>query len=131
VANVISTLLSDGFETIDLSSSAFEKLNADMKSEMQEYIKRPDASYREFVTAYGEAANLSVQQFNEQYFEAWQKDIENQGMSTAVREAAKGLSFFSGGRIGGSGEDWTALFGEYTSVNDLVNANVIEWNEDL
>ena len=131
VATTISNLLTQGFESIDLSSSDYEKLDAKMKAEMQEYIKRADASYREFVEMYGEAANLTVSEFNTQYFEAWQKDLGNTGEAQEIRDAAKNLNFFAGGSIGGSAEDWVTLFGDYTAVVDLVDAKIIDWNEDL
>ena len=131
VQTVISNLLSQGFENINLDDSAYDNLDKDLKAEMKEYIKRADASYRDFVALYAGAADLSTKEFNEKYFEAWQADIYNPGSSNEALEAAEGLTFFASGKIAGSSDDWTTLFGEYTDVSELVEAGIIEWDSQL
>ena len=128
VQNIVSDVLSKGFASIDVSS--YEKLPSSIASEIEDKIAN-NTSYRDFLVAYAEALDKSTSEINELYFEAWQKDLENYGSSEDMLNAAEGLTFYGSGIIAGSASDWTTLFGDYTTVQELVENKIIEWDATL
>jgi hypothetical protein len=98
---------------------------------MQAYIDNSDASYPEFIRAYMDVAGYGIKEGNALVFEAYQKQFENEGISTEIQSTLGELSFFNNGTIAGSDETWTTLFGEYTDLTELIDAGVITYNEEL
>ena len=131
ISSAISEVISKGFESIDLDSDAFKEVPANIKEEMKKFIADPNASYAKFLEKYKEYLDISVHEFNEQYFAALQKDLENEGTAESILSAAEGLTFFAGGAVAGSSSDWVTLFGDYTDVQKLVQDEILKWDANL
>ena len=131
VKTAITELISQGLETINFDADTFKDLNADIKAEMKAFVAKADATYLGFFKKYREYLDMSVSEYNQTYFDAWQKDLENEGLSESILSAASNLTFFSNGAAAGSKDDWVKLFGDYTKVDDLVEKGLIKWNDKL